>query len=52
MHETSGIPMRHDTGIDRNDSHTRVEWQPNDQTTRHTFRPITPKKTPEGATYK
>ena len=30
MHETSGIPTRHGTGIDRSDSHTRVERQPND----------------------
>ena len=30
MRETSGIPMRHSTGIDRNDFHTRVERQPND----------------------
>lgn len=30
MHETFGIPMRHGTGIDWNEFHTRVEWQSND----------------------
>ena len=30
MHETFGIPMRYGTGIDRNEFHTRVEWQSND----------------------
>ena len=30
MHETFGIPVRHGTGIDWNEFHTRIEWQSND----------------------
>ena len=30
QYETFGIPARYGTGIDRNEFHTRVEWQSND----------------------